>query len=62
METLHWEINHNETKLFITDPQANFGRGFEIKMLDDHEMVLKEILDYSRNTKIPTYHILYLKR
>jgi len=61
LETLEWDINSDETKLFFILPDDNYTLPFKINKLEDNEMILQEIV-YQPRSQITVYEVLYFTR
>jgi hypothetical protein len=59
---LQWDINGDETKLYLTEDQGNEAEVYIIKKLEEKEFILKEIIVTPKKTKISSYHVYYFKR
>jgi len=57
-----WDLNKDETKLYLIDSSDHIGEVLEIRKLDQDEMILAEPIDPAIKGKIYTYAVYYLKR
>jgi len=61
-DTIEWDMNKEENKIYFIDPNTNRAFPFIIKKLEEQDMILEQYHEAANKAKISTYKVWYYRR